>query len=257
MAGVTLLPDVRVAERAVTAMNKPKNALCRLCRTSSELCESHIFPRSFIKLVRDEDTNKFYQMHDKVDNLIQDGPKERLLCGECEQKISRYEKYFKEGVHLSRHGIGIVQARDSAVIRNLDYSKAKLFLLSIIWRMSVCCLPQFESISLRESEDVIRRMVMEEDPGESRMFPICALIPLIDGKVEECVLCTPSVSKHNEVYAFIIGGILYFVSVRHGNAFPDPMYLLNESGTWVMPLVDFHKVPFLGEFLARHFSSGG
>ena len=203
--------------------------------------------------MRDEDTNRFIQMHDRVDDLIQDGPKERLLCGECEQKISRYEKYFKEAVHLSRHGIGIVQAGEFAVIHNLDYSRARLFLLSILWRMSVSCLPQFDSIWLGESEDVIRRMVMEQDPGESQRFPVCALIPLIDGKVEECVLCTPFVSKQNDVYAFIIGGILYFVSVRHGNAFPDLMWLLNESGTWVIPLVPFEKVPFLGAFLARHF----
>ncbi len=236
-------------------MNSPRNATCRLCHTRSELRESHIFPRSLIKLVRDGSTNKFYAMHDRADDVIQDGPKEHLLCDECEEKISRYEKYFKEAIHLSRHGIEVVQTSELVIIRNLDYSRVKLFLLSIIWRMSVSSLPQFEHVSLGENEDVVRGMIIEEAPGDSQTFPVCATIPLVNGRMEEGILCTPFVSEHKDVYAFIIGGVLYFVSTKQGSAFPFPLCLLHESGSWVMPLLDFEKVPFLNAFLTRHFGS--
>ncbi len=229
--------------------------MCRLCHVPSELRRSHIFPRSFIKLVRDEDTNRFYEMHDRVDNLIQDGPKERLLCGECEQRISRYEKYFKEAIHLSRHAIEIVQAGEEAVVRNLDYSNAKLFLLSILWRMSVSSLPQCQAVALGEMEEVIRRMVLQGNPGRSQEFPVCAVLPLINGRMEESVLCTPFPSERNDLYAFIVGGILYFVSIKAGHVFPSPRYLLGESGDWIMPLVDFDKIPFLEEFLSHQFGN--
>jgi hypothetical protein len=229
--------------------------LCRLCHVPSELRKSHIFPRSFIKLVRDEDTNRFYEMHDKVDNLIQDGPKERLLCSECEQRISRYEKYFKEAVHLSRHGIEILQAGGEAVIRNLDYANTKLFLLSILWRMSVSSLPQCEAVALGEKEEFVRRMLIRSDPGGSRQFPICAIILLINGHMDERWLCTPFTSTRYDVYALVIGGILYFVSVKEGHAYPSPKYLLGESGDWTMPLLEYDKVPFFDEFLNHHFGS--
>lgn len=190
--------------------------MCRLCHVSSKLQQSHIFPRSLIELARDESMNgRFYEMHDKTSNIIQDGPKEHLLCESCEQRLCRYEKYFKEAIHLSRHGIQIVQDDNFAIISGLDYRKVKLFLLSVIWRMSVSSLPQCESITLNEDEDVIRRMILDDDPGASTKYPIAARIPLINGNMQEAWLTTPFVLEHDDgtVYATMIGGILYHIYV--------------------------------------------
>jgi len=233
--------------------NASKRPVCRLCHASSELCISHVFPRSFIKLVRDEDSKRFYEIHDRADTLIQDGPKERLLCGDCEQRISQHEKYFKEAVHLSRHGIEIFQADGEAVIRSLHYGNTKLFLLSILWRMSVSSLPQCQAVTLGEKGECLRRVLLRGDPGGSLEFPISAAILLINGRMEESVLCTPFASKRNDAYALIIGGILYFVSIAHGHVFLGRRYLLNESGDCIMPLVEFDEVPFLEEFLKHNF----
>lgn len=230
-----------------------RNDLCRLCHAPSELCISHVFPRSFIKLTRDEDSNKFHELHDGADKLVQDGPKEKLLCVKCEQRISRYEKYFKEALHLSRHRIEILQNGREAAVRGLDYDRTKLFLLSVLWRMSISSLPQCQAVSLSETEEIIRRMILEGRPGGSQEFPVCACIPLIGGRMDERWLCTPFVSARGAVYALIIGGILYFISIANGRVLPDPMCLLSESGDWVMPIVDFDKVPFLYEFIAHHF----
>ena len=98
-------------------------------------------------------------------------------------------------------------------------------------------------------------MLIQGDPGDSQRFAVCAVIPLINGRMEEGVLCTPFVSKANDLYALIVGGILYFVSVKEGCVFPDPRWLLQESGDWTMPLLDFDKVPFLEAFLTHHFQS--
>ncbi len=201
--------------------------------------------------------NRFYEMHNGASSLIQDGPKEYLLCADCEQKLSRHEKYFKEAVHLSRHGIQIVQNDSIAVISNLDYSKVKLFLLSVIWRMSVSSLPQFERISLGEHEDIIRRIIIDESPEETDNYSIGAMIPLMNGKIEEGWLCTPFVMKHGggPIYAMIIGGILYLVCVARGSVLHDSKYLLNESGTWAMPLIEFDRIPFLKEFITSQFGN--
>jgi hypothetical protein len=228
---------------------------CCLCHTSSLLKESHIVPNSIFSFVRDKTmNNRFYKIGGKTENIVQDGPKEYLLCDKCEQKIGSYEKYYKEAVHLSRHGIEIIQDNRIVIIGNLDYKKAKLFLLSVLWRMSISSLPQFANISLANNEDVIRKIILEEKPGKSCEYPIAVLIPLINGKMEEGWMCFSIIANHphGTVYYMIIGGILYSISMtQHDEAFNK--YLLYESGFWSMPLIDFYKIPFIKHFVDNNF----
>jgi len=228
---------------------------CHLCHTSSLLKKSHIVTNSIFSFVRDKTmNNRFYEIGGKTENIVQDGPKEYLLCDKCEQKIGRYEKYYKEAVHLSGHGIEIIQDDRIAIIGNLDYKRVKLFLLSILWRMSISSLPQFANVSLANNEDVIRKIILEEKPGKSCEYPIAALIPLINGKMEESWMCFPIISDHphGTVYYMIIGGILYSISMtQQDKCFHK--YLLYESGHWAMPLIDFYKIPFLKDFVDSNF----
>ncbi|MCK4294295.1 MAG: hypothetical protein KAY65_13945 [Planctomycetes bacterium] len=229
---------------------------CRLCLASSELRESHIIPASIIRLIRDETLdNRFYQLHNKRNQMIQDGPKEHLLCDDCEQKISGYEKYFKEAIHLSRHGIEIKQNQEFAVIDNLDYRKMKLFFLSLLWRMSISSLPEFENVCVGDSEETIRKMIVTEQAGKSFEYSVSGDIPLMNQKMQEGWSTTPFVSKSRPtVYAILIGGILYYISTTRQNSSLLPELLLNESGRWVMPLRDFYSIPFLREYIDRHFN---
>jgi len=237
---------------------------CRLCHAVSELKESHIIPRSIIKLIRDETLdNRFYELHNKLYQTIQDWPKEYLLCYDCEQKIGRYEKYFKEAIHLSRHGIEIKHNRQFAVIDNLDYSKLKLFFLSMLWRMSISSRTEFENVNIGDNEETIRKMIVKEEPGKSSEYPVNAIIPLFNGKPEEAWSTTALVSESRPpVYAIVIGGILYYISTaRQNNSFLAepfmsliPELLLNESGRWVIPLADLNSIPCLREFIDQQFN---
>jgi hypothetical protein len=224
---------------------------CHLCLTSSSLRESHIVPSSIFSLVRDKTmNNRFHKIGNETKNIVQDGPKEYLLCDKCEQKISHYEKYYKEALHLSRHKIEIIQNDKVAIIKNLDYKKIKLFLLSILWRMSISSLPQFANVSLVNNVDVIRKIISEEKPGRSHEYPIAATIPLIYGKMQEGWMCFPIISDcpDGTIYAMVIGGILYEISMTQHDHYFDK-WLLYESGHWAMPLIDFYKIPFLKNFV--------
>jgi len=198
--------------------------------------------------------NRFYEIGSETNNIVQDGPKEYLLCDKCEQKIGRYEKYYKEAVHLSRHKIEIIQDGKVAIIRNLDYKKTKLFLLSILWRMSISSLPQFANVSLVNNEEVIRKIIFEEKPGKSHEYPIAAIIPLINSKMEESWMYFPIVSDRPDgtIYWMIIGGILYSISMTQHDQYFDK-WLLYESGHWAMPSIDFYKIPFLKNFVDINF----
>lgn len=197
--------------------------------------------------------NRFYELRDKASNITQDGPKECLLCKSCEQRLCRYEKYFKEAIYLRRHGIQFVESENRAMIRNFDYSKVKLFLLSIVWRMGVSSAREFKHISLGEHEDVLRRMIITEDAGEINKYPIGAVIPLMNGRMNEGWLSSPFEGRHEDetIYYMIIGGILYLIWIAQRSVHRDSQFLLNKSGTWFMPRVEFDRIPFLDAF-ARH-----
>ena len=122
---------------------------CRLCYTNSSLKESHIIPKSTFKFIRDKAMdNRFYELGINTNKIIQDGPKEYLLCNECEQIIGRFEKYFKESIYMRRQRITKKLDNRCFIFNNLDSRIIKLFFLSILWRMSISSLDQYDSISL-------------------------------------------------------------------------------------------------------------
>jgi hypothetical protein len=120
--------------------------------------------------------------------------------------------------------------------------------------MSISSLSQFANVSLASNEDVIRKIILEEKPGKSNEYPIMAIIPLVDGKMEESWMCFPIIYDHpyGTAYYMIIGGILYSISMTQHDKHFDK-YLLYESGNWVMPLIDCYKIPFLKDFIDSNF----
>jgi len=234
------------------------DGICRLCERDSRLRESHIIPRSLIRLVRDKTLgNRFYELHNKRRQTIQDGPKEFLLCDNCEQKIGSFEKYFIEAVHYGRRGTRKKQSDRVLLIENLDYGRMKLFFLSLLWRMSISSRPEFELVCINHEEETIREMILSESPGESSEYSVSAEVPLINERNWEGWTSTPFV-RHEPpptVYALLLGGILYYISTSRKDS-PHPAQLhLNESGRWIVPLTDFSNVPFLREYFAEGFDA--
>lgn len=113
--------------------------------------------------------------HRSDDNrLLQKGLRDRLLCDECEQRFSVYERYFSQ---LWYHSNRLPERFDSDYlnISDVDYPKLKLLLLSIIWRASVSTHPDFSAASLGVlHEGRIRRALLDEDPGPETAYPVLA-----------------------------------------------------------------------------------
>lgn len=72
--------------------------ICRLCSSYGELKASHIFPRFVFQWMRQTGGGQYFRSSDKPGIREQDGPKEHLLCGDCEQRFSSREAYFKQEV---------------------------------------------------------------------------------------------------------------------------------------------------------------
>ncbi len=231
--------------------------ICKLCKKTRELKESHIIPRFVIKFIRDKKLkHRFYEICRKQKRIIQDGPKEYLLCTRCEQQIGKYEQYFKEAIYRNKHGTKRSHDEQSFVIENLEYKKIKLFFLSLLWRASISSKPEFENVSLGYNEDRICKMITEENPGHSSKFSISAIVPLIGRKYNEGWGTTFFDLKdgQTDIYSIVIGGILYVISMDNKNILSTKEMVLSESGCWMIPLGDAWEIQCLRDTIKYNFN---
>jgi hypothetical protein len=127
---------------------------CALCQSESQLQDSHIIPEFLYTPLYDA-IHRFHVVPTDAPKQVkfkQQGYYEKLLCSECEQKISKWEKYAKEAFSK---GIGITIVQDGKIVKisNLDYHKFRLFLLSLLWRMGVSRLDFFKLIDLGDKHE--------------------------------------------------------------------------------------------------------
>ena len=127
-----------------------KISKCFLCGQEKELQESHIFPRSYLKYLKDGEP-QLWEIpidQDSVPFLSNLNPTEPLLCFDCEQKISTsYESY---GTQIFRKRINIEKNKDYVKIKNFKYTEFYLFLISILWRASISSIDRYKHIRLTD-----------------------------------------------------------------------------------------------------------
>jgi hypothetical protein len=99
---------------------------CYFCRRNKAIEKSHIIPRYFFKWLKDNSFTGYMRASINKYNRIQDGIKLPLLCSDCEQEFSKYEKYFKEHIFDE-----IINKHEKILLT----SDSKKFIYSLIWRV--------------------------------------------------------------------------------------------------------------------------
>lgn len=222
---------------------------CALCRSDSELCSSHIVPEFFYRPIYDEDNRTLSLRYGETRaGIIQKGQRERLLCRRCEDQFQRYEDYFARYWYQkpapARGVLGEALSLD-----DLDYPKLKLLLLSIVWRASVAKQKPFDSAHLgSKHEEAIRRMILDEEPGTKRDYPIIAGL-LVDPKTHKLwdnVMLLPLLLKVSGHWAhrMVFGGVSWTVFVSNQKP-PAETHWLAEDGSLLLPCHSY-------EDFARH-----
>ena len=196
---------------------------CKLCRNDRKLHKSHIIPEFMYKSMYDEN-NRFYcisSISKKANTQRQKGDWDRLLCSDCEQHISKYERYasllLKGGTR-----IGIRQRKHVIEVSSVDYKLFKLFQLSILWRASISSRPIFKEVSLGDNhEEIIRNMLLNDDPGKSYKYGCIMLATMHDEKHIDTLILQPELKRIDGhiIYRFVFGGFwwLYFCSSHKPN----------------------------------------
>lgn len=102
---------------------------CALCdQESVSLKESHSIPKFVYQWVKDTSITSYLRSSDNVNLRMQDGPKEYLLCGECEGFLSAMETEFAEKIFKK-----IANYRTQASVISITETM-RVCVLSIFWR---------------------------------------------------------------------------------------------------------------------------
>lgn len=102
------------------------NGRCALCNKEADLKESHVIPKFVFNWLKE--TGGALREQNSPNVRVQDGLKLQLLCCECEELFSEWEKQFSENIFLPFH-----QDKNIVALAYKDW--ALKFAVSISWRV--------------------------------------------------------------------------------------------------------------------------
>lgn len=213
-----------------------KNEPCRLCQSEGELRFSHILPEFLYKPLYDE-KHRLIGLKPEPDpglneDLLQKGIREYLLCADCEQHLSKFERYasqvLRELPDASREPAG-------AVVRvpGIDYARFKLFQLSLLWRAGVSNQASFQGVRLGPHEQRLRQMIRESNPGEPLDYGCVLIRPRGPEKLDQLIKL-PGYLRflgHNGYDMLLAGMVWIFVVSNHSSRIHEKGSFLTKNGT--------------------------
>lgn len=158
--------------------------ICKLCGKPEKLIKAHIIPKWAYNDIKKN--NHFFELKVPVEagnfknRKMQDGYKDsNILCKKCDgDVIGAYDKYGKEFFDQDfksqiKRGIASSGKKRAYIkIQDFDYTKLKLFLLSVLWRASTSthC-----SVDLGKYENLIKNMLLNDNVTDENIFQIILL----------------------------------------------------------------------------------
>lgn len=200
-----------------------------------------------------DDKHRFYEISliaTKPNRFLQKGLRERLLCDECEQRLSRYERYARE-VFFGDAAKRPHRTRTGFLFTELNYKPLKLFLMTLLWRLAVTSIRQVKSAKLGPHCERLRSLILGDDPADYLTYPAVVVALTSEGRHAAGLILPPRHTRIEErhVWAFVIAGFLFqfFVSNR-----PPPKDLwggfLQPNGSLPVHLADIRKVTLLQQW---------
>ncbi len=226
---------------------KKQIGICRLCLQERELMNSHIIPEFMYKNIYDSKHDKYgkhiYYTIDTNNSAKkeQKGSREHLLCEDCEQKLSKYEKYANETIYAPNKKCVVklinktkLNELPATMVNNwigFDYVKFKIFLNSLLWRLLISKNPKIH-IDNTDAIEKLRQSILEENPLDCDEFG-CIVNCCVDSKN---VIMRPKNKttdiNGNEIICVFIDGFLYEFYLTSKNV--SDIFFLQTDGTLLM-----------------------
>lgn len=241
----------------MTKLDSEKLGTCKLCHLECELRDSHIISE-FLYASMYDDKHRFHVLvaGELQSSYEQKGYRERLLCQSCETKLSKWETYARG---LLTGGTLLQYRREGTItwVEGIDYSRFKLFQLSILWRAGVATREFFSKVTLGPHAERLRQMLLAEDPGEPWEYGCLTIgIHRQGTMVPVIVQPTPVNIMDAKGIRFTFGG--YFWAYRIASHRPiQPGFaeaVLQRSGRLAVKFEPLETAGFYRDFLRNHSS---
>lgn len=185
---------------------------CALCKRDTDLRDSHIISSFNYKPLRQGEKPNFYELPtDSSESraIVQDGPKEKLLCPECEQLRSKWERYFS----LLWYDGRLFADTYPVTILNVEYPKLKLYQMSTLYLAAVSQHDFFQQVRMTEErEEQLRKMLLSSSPGPSAEFG-CAMYAIAHDEItdERSIVSSGHTRQWGElrIHLFTFAGFLW------------------------------------------------
>jgi hypothetical protein len=211
--------------------NKLIKMICQLCLEDKQLIEnSHIIPNFMYKGlfgIKHKLANINIQDVTKV-TYQQTGFKDRdILCADCDNAvIGVLERYACNYLYNNHDSIETeIMPGDGVHVsciryKNLDYTKLKLFFLTILWKSHVSKNPFFKDINLGAGyAERVRKMILDNDAGVENEFEVILVKIENNGTKPIQSIIQPRRLKDNgnTAYVYHINEIMYHFNVSSYN----------------------------------------
>jgi hypothetical protein len=222
--------------------------ICALCRTPGRrVVESHIFSE-FLYSGLYNDHNKYLQISTDPSVRAIARPKgiyEKLLCAECDNE------YFGELEGSASKVLKAIETQlestNEDLILKVDYKSFKLFQLSVLWRLSVSCRPEFRSVHLGPNEERVRRLLVDRNPGDSDAYSCLLMASVVDPDFKQTILF-PEIVRigHHRACRMLVRGVWWIYRlVYHPHHSDWPIISLTEDGSLQVHREFHHTQEFL------------
>lgn len=219
-------------------------ARCNLCEADKTLIKtSHIIPDWMYEglFTEKHKLHKIQPAHfiagDKRIQMPSSGEYEGdLLCEGCDNvvigQLEDYARRIFKGKGLPDNEMPVIakltipSGYRFTHVRNLNYMKLKLFLLSILWRASISKRDFFKDVRLGPHEKVLQRMILTSNPGVVDDYPIWVISFLAGPSGPKDIIAEPGRlnDQQGTRYIFIIAG---FAFVFHISKHQIPDFILD------------------------------
>ena len=193
-----------------------KEGKCKLCRQTKPLIKkSHIISEFFYKEAGLYDEHHQFGVHFFKEGNYQRSSKRNLgeyesyiLCQDCEKKFSEQESYARATL-FSTNSVPVRKASQisyssndgltTAHIKNINYQRFKLFLLSLLWRASISSRPFFNELSLDDlHEERPPGMLLSEDAGDEDEYLPMIFTSARDNSISKDFVSQPRTSTFSD-----------------------------------------------------------
>lgn len=153
---------------------------CKFCGKETKLIKAHIIPEGFFRRLKHQDNAVLEMLTNKEGEFPKRRPKgeydKNLVCNDCEKIWQGWDDYAQQllidnasNLHLRHIDGKLIRYQ---FIENYDYTKLKLFFLSVLWRASASDQVFYSRIILGKLEENIKKRIKEVSPGTREDFSV-------------------------------------------------------------------------------------